>query len=283
MTAQNIPRGPVIRRMTQNAKGKDYIVGDIHGNRTLLNEMLDTAQFDFNTDRLFSVGDIVDRGTENLEALELLTQPWFFHTLGNHDLNLIFLVLHHKKEFATLANVPGLSFRHEISTNSSDIYDAFPWDPALFSYQNGGEWLIELLQSNENHSLLLHLTHKMLSSPHIHCIGKDSKRFHVVHAGLHPYFMITPENAVTNNDIDTNIWAKSNPSLGVIQLVTQRYLDWKGTHENYALSKTYCGHTPHKQIYTFAQHLNLDTGVNSQAGMLTLTCHQTGQAWQQSK
>jgi serine/threonine protein phosphatase 1 len=36
-------------------------------------------------DRLFSVGDLVDRGAESDEVLQFLDQPWFFAVQGNHE------------------------------------------------------------------------------------------------------------------------------------------------------------------------------------------------------
>ena len=36
-------------------------------------------------DRLFSVGDLVDRGPDNEAALEWLAKPWFHAVQGNHE------------------------------------------------------------------------------------------------------------------------------------------------------------------------------------------------------
>jgi len=68
-----------------NTKGIDYFVGDIHGHYSLLIEQLKQLNFNFNNDRLFAVGDIIDRGDESEQCLELLIEPWFNSTLGNHE------------------------------------------------------------------------------------------------------------------------------------------------------------------------------------------------------
>jgi len=68
-----------------NKLGNDYFVGDIHGQYFLLIEQLKSANFNFNTDRLFAVGDIIDRGSESEKCLELLIEPWFHSVLGNHE------------------------------------------------------------------------------------------------------------------------------------------------------------------------------------------------------
>jgi len=65
--------------------GQDYFVGDIHGNYALLIEQLKRVQFNFNVDRLFAVGDIIDRGEQSEKCIELLIEPWFHSVLGNHE------------------------------------------------------------------------------------------------------------------------------------------------------------------------------------------------------
>ena len=52
-------------RFAQNTVGRDFAVGDIHGCFTELQRGLDAIGFDPSTDRLFSVGDLVDRGPES--------------------------------------------------------------------------------------------------------------------------------------------------------------------------------------------------------------------------
>lgn len=68
-----------------NLLGRDFAVGDIHGHFTRLQNTLDEAGFDPVLDRLFSVGDLVDRGPESLLVLEWLAKPWFFAVQGNHE------------------------------------------------------------------------------------------------------------------------------------------------------------------------------------------------------
>ena len=75
----------LIRRFDRNAMGRDFAVGDIHGYFTKLQVALDAAGFDPERDRLFSVGDMVDRGPESDRVLEWLAKPWFFAVQGNHE------------------------------------------------------------------------------------------------------------------------------------------------------------------------------------------------------
>lgn len=75
-----------IKRVGPNRNGgRDLVVGDIHGYYSKLAGALIAHDFDMARDRLFSVGDLVDRGPESELALNWLAQPWFFAVRGNHD------------------------------------------------------------------------------------------------------------------------------------------------------------------------------------------------------
>lgn len=73
----------------RNLTGKDYIVGDLHGHYTVLMNGLDKIGFNDKTDRLFCVGDLVDRGPEVGLCLSLLNEKWFSSVLGNHEYMLL--------------------------------------------------------------------------------------------------------------------------------------------------------------------------------------------------
>lgn len=72
-------------RFEQNKQGRDFIIGDLHGHLDLLNERLEEVGFDKSKDRLFSTGDLIDRGPQSLECLKLVLEPWFFAVRGNHE------------------------------------------------------------------------------------------------------------------------------------------------------------------------------------------------------
>jgi serine/threonine protein phosphatase 1 len=76
----------MIKHFEKNTAGRDFCVGDIHGHFTRLQSALDAAGFDPVVDRLFSVGDLVDRGPESEESFEWVMQkPWFHAVQGNHE------------------------------------------------------------------------------------------------------------------------------------------------------------------------------------------------------
>ncbi|WP_295487950.1 metallophosphoesterase [uncultured Pseudomonas sp.] len=75
----------LVKRFARNTAGRDLAVGDIHGHFTLLAQALDAVNFNPTVDRLFSVGDLVDRGPECEEVIRWLNYPWFHPVRGNHD------------------------------------------------------------------------------------------------------------------------------------------------------------------------------------------------------
>jgi serine/threonine protein phosphatase 1 len=83
---------PLIKRFTCNTRGRDLVVGDIHGCFSRLLVALLAVGFDPKRDRLFSVGDLVDRGPESDQVVSLLRQRWFHAVRGNHDQMVIEVV-----------------------------------------------------------------------------------------------------------------------------------------------------------------------------------------------
>ncbi len=76
----------LVQRYALNPGGRDLIVGDVHGHFSRLRATLDRLGFDSAAgDRLFCVGDLVDRGPESEQALAWLELPWFHPVQGNHE------------------------------------------------------------------------------------------------------------------------------------------------------------------------------------------------------
>lgn len=74
-----------VQRFGINTQGSDYVVGDIHGCFTELEQVLTVIDFNKKRDRLFCCGDLVDRGPESFKAMEYLSYDWFYSVKGNHD------------------------------------------------------------------------------------------------------------------------------------------------------------------------------------------------------
>ena len=68
----------VIQHVAANQRGRDFVVGDIHGWYGPLMAELEAVCFDPARDRLFSVGDLINRGPDSERCLLLTQEPWFF-------------------------------------------------------------------------------------------------------------------------------------------------------------------------------------------------------------
>lgn len=73
----------------KNQGGRDFVVGDIHGSFSALERLMSKVNFDPECDRMFAVGDLVDRGRESHRVIEFLNYPWFHSIMGNHEKMLL--------------------------------------------------------------------------------------------------------------------------------------------------------------------------------------------------
>ncbi|WP_034944845.1 metallophosphoesterase [Erwinia oleae] len=71
-----------------------YLVGDLHGCKSMLDSQLLTCRFDPQQDLLVAVGDLIDRGPDSMGCLSLLQAPWFRSVRGNHE-EMALNAIHH--------------------------------------------------------------------------------------------------------------------------------------------------------------------------------------------
>ena len=77
--------GALVKIWDKPIKGRLFAVGDLHGSYNLLMGRLGEIGFDFENDLLVAVGDLVDRGAQNIQCVEPLSKPWFTSVRGNHE------------------------------------------------------------------------------------------------------------------------------------------------------------------------------------------------------
>lgn len=54
----------LLARFPKNEGGRDFVIGDLHGCLEEFRDLLQQLQFNRERDRMFSVGDLIDRGPE---------------------------------------------------------------------------------------------------------------------------------------------------------------------------------------------------------------------------
>jgi serine/threonine protein phosphatase 1 len=139
-------------KLKGNHEGRDFIVGDLHGNYVLLQKELNRVKFNQESDRLFCTGDLIDRGSNSEECLHLLYEPWFYATIGNHELMM-------------------LTFFGEYYSSIHDRRDFI---------NNGGEWATTLCSSLQSEYVRL-IKDKMYG---IIQVGGSKNGFFVTHSEL---------------------------------------------------------------------------------------------------
>ena len=78
------PEKPIIAHQP-NTRGRDLVIGDLHGHFDTLENALVQLGFNAHTDRLFSVGDLIDHGPRSEAALEWIRDAKIASVRGNHE------------------------------------------------------------------------------------------------------------------------------------------------------------------------------------------------------
>ena len=77
-------------RVDENPIGRDFVVGDIHGEFRVLEWLLEEVEFAPDRDRLFALGDLIDRRPHSTEALAWLESGRIALSVrGNHEALLL--------------------------------------------------------------------------------------------------------------------------------------------------------------------------------------------------
>lgn len=84
------------KTIDQNTQGRDYILPDLHGRFDLLARAMFSVNFDTKKDRLFLLGDMIDRGPNSADVLQILSGKIAHYKnvqvhalLGNHEAAII--------------------------------------------------------------------------------------------------------------------------------------------------------------------------------------------------
>jgi serine/threonine protein phosphatase 1 len=238
-----------IRSLPTNSRGKDYVVGDLHGCFDLLQRVLNEVDFDEARDRLFSVGDLIDRGPDSLKCLQLLAEPWFYAVMGNHEDMMLDFFQSYRRDghLEDLKDVRGTRFL---------LY--------------GGHWVERYFQADK---------HRMSSAfdrglalaealPLILVIGEGENRFHVIHSDLIKRGCRTEGTTVwLDSDIDSWLAEDEIPAsvedslLYSRSLMSSRFVGQSGARFQSGLSPTFCGHTYAARPRQALSHICIDTGA----------------------
>lgn len=167
----------MLKRFKENKKGRDFAVGDLHGCIDQLHAALLSVNFNKKVDRLFSVGDLVDRGPNSLACLRLLNERWFHAVRGNHEDMMV----------------------HAISkTESFDMRGAW--------FRNGGDWYNTLTPQEliELDELLV----KVKKLPYVIEVPCNNKMIGILHAEHFGESWVTKKDLELPYVLDAILWGR---------------------------------------------------------------------------
>ena len=236
-----------ISRLPANERGRDFVVGDLHGCRNTLEKLLNRVRFDASRDRLMSVGDLIDRGPDSMGCLDLLEEPWFFPVRGNHEQMML-----------------------EFFAPSLDLGGRVSWEEKHDFLLNGGGWVERELVDHRRRigSRLLEILDVLGAVPLMLVVGSGQERYHVIHAELSRSNLACDPPVYGDADIDDDfrqLAPVEREALSESLCWARRVMHLRGPSSwpEYAphLSKTYCGHTPAPEIRRLMSHICIDTGA----------------------
>lgn len=224
-----------IVRFEKNKIGTDYVLGDIHGRFDLVYENLKEVNFNSFKDRLFCVGDLIDRGPYSKHVVDFLKFPFVHAIKGNHE----DMLLEYYEKFPDATDT---DFFHIGVANGMDWF-----------LENTAEERKEILDSLSNLPLVIE-------------IESDRGLIGLVHADV-PKNMSWSDFKTAiedNNDvvIETALWGRS-------RIMNEIQEDIPG------LGRLYVGHTVQSKIKKFGNVVALDTGAvfENHLTMVNVVCH----------
>lgn len=206
----------LIKVFDPNEHGRDFVVSDIHGCYNELQYELRKVGFNKEIDRLFSVGDLMDRGPYGEKCFLLLEEPWFHAVMGNHEL---------------------LWYYAHMRYGATDRY--------VF-LQNGGEMIEDEYRVNQFSTLIESLP--LMIEVNL----RSGKKIGIVHAEIHPrisswetakQMLLDDTNVVVNAAFDEHptghlLWGRSR-----IKTFWNHGEDENYYNEVEDIDEIFCGHT----------------------------------------
>lgn len=252
-----------VRRLPPNLLGRDFIIGDLHGHYDTLMSLLDARDFDRAIDRVISVGDLVDRGPQSWQCLQLIREPWFYLVQGNHESHLL-----------DLARAASGALRK--GRKAADIVDSLQ----RFFESVGGDWFGEWLIDESNHAELPALIEMLDALPHVITVRGGATDYNVVHAEL-PAAGIECDDQLEADDPTMEV-ARTQALLWSRKLFLEANHAARASPESLrfepdsCLSLTFCGHNPIATPKIWRNHFFLDTGCGYQDGEIPIMGDQIG-------
>lgn len=231
-----------------------YCMGDVHGNYEGYAALLKKIHFS-ESDTLYTIGDIVDRGKESMKVLlDMMMRPNVFPILGNHEC----MAYQCLKWLST-----------DITKESLQKLDAEKLEAIANWFANGGESTVQdfMKLSKEQREQVMEYLGEFTLYEEVETAGRS---FLLVHGGLADF---SPDKPLEDYSVEDIVWSRCDYGLTYFP---DKYL--------------VTGHTPTRNIrhdldepmndtvYMRNNHIALDCGSGF-GGSLAVVCLDTLKAF----
>ena len=227
-----------------------YVIGDIHGEYEQLGDLVQKMQLK-ESDELYVLGDVVDRGPASVKCLRyLMSLPNCACIAGNHELMM-------------LSNMKLLL--REISDDLLDGLSEEDMGLLLDWMSNGGTTTIKkfsALSSDERKEILDYVGHFDVFFD----LEVNGRKYLLVHAGINHF---SRDKDLYEYDIDDFVWVRPD--------YEKAYYDDVIVISGHTPTQLIPGNPNPGYIYRKNNHIAMDCGAFSAEGRLAGVCLETGE------
>lgn len=229
-----------------------YVVSDIHGEYDKLIDLLDKIKLK-ETDTLYVLGDILDRGPHPIKTLrKLMNMPNVICMVGNHELMALICL-----EF----------LMKEITDMSIEELDEEMLDNLVTWQVNGSKSTI-----NEFNQLDVKAKQEVIEFIKDFVVYEEvsvnDKDYLLVHAGLGNY---SPEKEIEDYSLHELLWMRADYDV--------QYFENTYVVTGHTPTQTIEGNSHPGYIYQQNNHIAIDCGAHYPGGRLAALCLDTGEEY----
>lgn len=249
---KNTGRYQALQHYSLNPLGRDLVVGDVHGCFSLLDAALKQLDFDPTRDRLFSVGDLVDRGGESPAVLDAVRRHQIKAVRGNHEQMILDWAMNGGPEYVSAHRSYLASSQARFDQIATDVSYRKGTTSALID--NGGEWFIELHSRGDETEKCnaQHIVNYFTSMPLAIEVETAHGLMGIVHADVPVDNWSSLRRALIHGDseiCETLLWDRRR---------------WKGRAVSDCIAHVTAvvvGHSPTHDVAQCGNVINIDTGA----------------------
>ena len=232
-----------------------YVVSDIHGEYLAFMSLLDKIQLK-ETDTLYVLGDILDRGPHPIKTLrKIMEMPNAICILGNHELMAI--------ECLQL-------LMKEITDVTIEEFDEEELENLVNWQYNGSKSTIDEfreLDRKTQQEVIEYIKDFLVYEE----VTVGNKEYLLVHAGLGNY---SPEKEVEDYSLHELVWMRADYEI--------QYFKNKFVVTGHTPTQMIIGNPNPGYIYRKNNHIAIDCGAHYPGGRLAAICLDTGQEYYES-